>query len=102
MTVQPLANDLGLTVDTSCDRDDANCVTNLVDNYGSQGTGQNVLICWEHDNLTGIVEGLGDGNAPDYPDDVLVFCLGKEWMVLTRTDLILFGRILSLIIVSRL
>ena len=69
MTVQPLATDLGLTVDTSCDRDDADCVATLVENYGSEETGQNVLICWEHDNLTEIVEALGDSDAPDYPDD---------------------------------
>ncbi len=66
MTVQPLANDLGLTVDTSCDRDDAECVANLVEDYGGSG---NVLICWEHDNLTGIVTALGDTDAPYYPDD---------------------------------
>jgi len=66
MTVQPLANDLGLTVDTSCDRDDAECVANLVEGYRGSG---NVLICWEHDNLTGIVTALGDADAPYYPDD---------------------------------
>jgi hypothetical protein len=66
MTVQPLANDLGLTVDTSCDRDDPNCVADLVNSYGGSG---NVLICWEHDNLTDIAEALGASNAPDYPDD---------------------------------
>ena len=69
MTVQPLATDLGFPVDTSCDRDDADCVATLVQNYGSKETGQNVLICWEHDNLTGIVEALGDSDAPGYPDD---------------------------------
>jgi len=73
MTVQPLATDLGLIVDTSCDRDDADCVATIVENYGSEETGQNVLICWEHDNLTGIVEALGDSDAPDYPDDAYVF-----------------------------
>lgn len=70
MTVQPLANDLGLIIDTTCDRDDATCVANLVNNYGGNG---NILICWEHDNLTGIVEALGDSDAPDYPDDLCVF-----------------------------
>jgi len=74
MTVQPLANDLSLTVDTSCGRDDADCVADLVDNYGG---GQNILICWEHDNLTGIVEALGDNNAPDYPDKA--YASSKTW-----------------------
>lgn len=66
MTVQPLANDLGLTVDTSCDRDDADCINDLVQDYSG---GENILICWEHDALTSIVEALGADNAPDYPDD---------------------------------
>ena len=66
MTVQPLASGLGLTVDTSCDRDDADCVADLVDGYN--GTG-NILICWEHDNLSNIVEAMGDKNPPSYPDD---------------------------------
>ncbi|KAF2769309.1 hypothetical protein EJ03DRAFT_293317, partial [Teratosphaeria nubilosa] len=65
-TVEPLAQDLGLTVDTSCGRDDPDCVANVVDNYGGSG---NILICWEHDALTDIVETLGDGDAPTYPDD---------------------------------
>ena len=66
LTVQPLANDLGLSVDTSCTRDDAKCVKKLVKKYGGDG---NVLICWEHDNLTGIVEALGGDDAPEYPDE---------------------------------
>jgi hypothetical protein len=69
MTVQPVANDLGLAVNTSCDRDDADCVATLVANYVSEGSGKNILICWEHDNLTRIVQALGDSNAPEYPDD---------------------------------
>ncbi|KAB8070113.1 hypothetical protein BDV29DRAFT_194360 [Aspergillus leporis] len=65
-TVLPLAEDLGLTVDTTCDRDDHKCVKKAVENYTGEG---NVLICWEHDNLTDIVEKLGDHDAPTYPDD---------------------------------
>ncbi|KAE8443537.1 hypothetical protein EG329_001777 [Mollisiaceae sp. DMI_Dod_QoI] len=65
-TVQPLANDLGLSVDTSCDRDDQKCVAKLVDKYSGGG---NILICWEHDNLSDIVKALGDKKPPDYPDD---------------------------------
>ncbi|KUJ18966.1 putative phosphoglycerate mutase family protein [Mollisia scopiformis] len=65
MTVQPLATDLGLTVDTSCDRDDQKCVAALVDVYTGSG---NILICWEHGQLTNIVDALGDNNAPTYPD----------------------------------
>lgn len=66
MTVQPVANDLGLTVDTSCDRDDSDCVADLVDNYNGSG---NVLICWEHDALTDIAKSLGAKSPPSYPDN---------------------------------
>lgn len=38
----------------------------VVDAYDGDG---NILICWEHDALTNIVEELGDDDAPDYPDD---------------------------------
>ncbi|KAJ5691886.1 hypothetical protein N7462_001309 [Penicillium macrosclerotiorum] len=65
-TVKPLADDLGLTVDTSCDRDDPGCVKDVVDDYSGSG---NILICWEHDALHDIVKKLGDDDAPDYPDD---------------------------------
>lgn len=65
-TVEPLANSLGLTVDTSCGRDDSDCVANVVENYSGSG---NILICWEHGQLTDIVSALGDDDAPTYPDD---------------------------------
>ncbi|KAL1891992.1 hypothetical protein Sste5346_007336 [Sporothrix stenoceras] len=65
-TVQPLATDLGLTVDTSCDRDDESCVKDVVDGYSGSG---NILLCWEHDELTNIAEKLGADNVEDYPDD---------------------------------
>ncbi|OGE47821.1 hypothetical protein PENARI_c036G05845 [Penicillium arizonense] len=65
-TVEPLAEDLGLTIDTSCDRDDPGCVKDVVEGYNRSG---NILICWEHDALTGIVEKLGDRDAPSYPDN---------------------------------
>ena len=70
-TVEPLAKDLGITVDTSCDRDDSGCVKNVVNGY--DGTG-NILICWEHDALTDIAKELGDESAPSYPDDRSVHC----------------------------
>ncbi|KAL2845942.1 hypothetical protein BJY01DRAFT_247453 [Aspergillus pseudoustus] len=65
-TVLPLATDLGLEVDTSCDRDDPECVKDVVDGYDGEG---NILICWEHDALTDIIDELGDDNAPEYPSD---------------------------------
>ncbi|KAL3482685.1 hypothetical protein BJX62DRAFT_245650 [Aspergillus germanicus] len=65
-TVLPLANDLGLEVDISCDRDDPECVKDAIDDYDGDG---NILICWEHDALTDIVEELGMDDAPEYPGD---------------------------------
>lgn len=40
-TVQPVAADLGLTVDISCDRDDPKCVKKVVKKYKGEG---NILI----------------------------------------------------------
>lgn len=40
-TVSPLAADLGLKVDTSCDRDDSKCVEKVVKKYKGSG---NILI----------------------------------------------------------
>ncbi|KAL6789183.1 hypothetical protein J3E68DRAFT_430414 [Trichoderma sp. SZMC 28012] len=65
-TVTPLANDLGLTVDTSCGKTKSDCVADLVNDYKGSG---NILICWEHNELTNIVESLGVKKGPDYPDD---------------------------------
>lgn len=66
-TVKPVADDLGLTVDISCDRDDPECVEDVVKDYNGAG---NILIAWEHDALHDIVKELGAGkSAPDYPDD---------------------------------
>ncbi|KAK0549747.1 hypothetical protein OC845_002997 [Tilletia horrida] len=64
-TVEPLAQDLGLNVDTSCDRDDINCVADLVNNFASYSSGD-ILICWEHEELGNIGAAIGQGF--DYPD----------------------------------
>ncbi|PMB64531.1 hypothetical protein BM221_009370 [Beauveria bassiana] len=65
-TVKPLAADLGLSVDTHCDRDDPKCVKKAVQNYNGDG---NILICWEHKALTDLAEKLGADNVEDYPSD---------------------------------
>lgn len=62
----PLAGDLGLTVDISCERNDYKCVKDVVDNYKGEG---NILICWEHRRMSHIIEELGNEEAPIYPDD---------------------------------
>ncbi|KAJ5964998.1 uncharacterized protein N7479_004874 [Penicillium vulpinum] len=67
-TVKPLADDLGLEVDISCDRDDPGCVKQVVDKYDGKGL-TNILICWEHDAITDIMETMGLDDAPQYPDD---------------------------------
>ena len=67
--MEPLAEELGLTVDTSCSKTDYKCLKDAVKDYSGSG---NILICWEHDALTNIVEELGDNNAPTYPDDKYV------------------------------
>lgn len=68
-TILPLANSLSLTPDTSCTKSDASCVASLVSAY----TGfQNILICWEHSELTDIATALGDPDAPTYPSSKYV------------------------------
>ncbi|ATZ50553.1 hypothetical protein BCIN_06g00500 [Botrytis cinerea B05.10] len=62
-TVQPLATDLGITVDISCDRDDTDCVANTINGYEGEG---NILISWQHGALTDIAKALGDENAPKW------------------------------------
>ena len=65
--VLPLAGDLDLTVDVSCDRDDSNCVKKTVKAYAGTSNSKNVLICWEHDELTDIAGALGVKNPPGTP-----------------------------------
>ncbi|KAL4869864.1 hypothetical protein BDV12DRAFT_70233 [Aspergillus spectabilis] len=65
-TVLPVAQDLGLEVDISCDRDDPDCVKDAIEDYEGDG---NILICWQHGALTDILEELGVDDAPEYPDD---------------------------------
>lgn len=60
-TVEPLSEDLGITIDTSCQRDDQDCVANVVNNYDGPG---NILICWEHDQLNNIVKAINSDNDP--------------------------------------
>ncbi|KAI5115290.1 hypothetical protein M0805_005008, partial [Coniferiporia weirii] len=67
-TVTPLAESLGLTVDTSCSKTDASCVTSAVAAFAATSS-ENILICWEHGELTDIAEALGVEDAPEYPDD---------------------------------
>ncbi|KAJ5646276.1 hypothetical protein N7490_002648 [Penicillium lividum] len=65
-TVKPLARDLGMKVDISCNRDDARCVKKAIAKYNGDG---NILVCWEHHRMTDLVEELGYEDAPLYPDN---------------------------------
>ncbi|KAL5594481.1 hypothetical protein BROUX41_001413 [Berkeleyomyces rouxiae] len=68
-TVKPLADELGLKVDTSCKRGDMDCVKHTIKHYKGKG---NILVCWEHERLTQIVKTLGlkhKHHAPKYPSN---------------------------------
>lgn len=88
-TVKPLADDLGIIVDTSCGRDDPECVSDVIENYEGGG---NILVCWEHHRMTDLAEELGYEDAPFYPDDRLVYCAHQLHSILaylrSRYDLI--------------
>lgn len=64
LQVLPLATALGLKVDTSCGRDDEECVINAVEAYASTPGSRNVLICWEHKALTKLASELGIEHPP--------------------------------------
>ncbi|KIJ25481.1 hypothetical protein M422DRAFT_70226 [Sphaerobolus stellatus SS14] len=65
-TVTPLAEDLGLMVDTTCDRDDPQCVVDAVMNFASHSSAD-ILICWEHKALRDILKALGVAKPMRYP-----------------------------------
>ena len=65
-TVTPLAESLGLEIDISIPRDDAQGAANAAKSYRGPG---NVLVCWEHGQLAKIAEAMGvEGNFV-YPGD---------------------------------
>ncbi|KAK5992294.1 hypothetical protein PT974_05695 [Cladobotryum mycophilum] len=63
-TVLPLAKDLGIEIDDSCDQLDAHCVKKAINRYKGPG---NILICWEHKGLDKIVKKLGVKGRHHYP-----------------------------------
>jgi len=77
-TVLPLANALGLDIDTSVDRNDSQGVAEKVRNYNGQG---NILICWEHGQLQDIMQAIGISDAPAYPGTRfdLIFTVPPPW-----------------------
>jgi hypothetical protein len=65
-TLRPLADELGLTVDTDCERDDFEGLAAKIKSYKGEG---NILVCWEHKRLTDLALALGVHNPPAYPAD---------------------------------
>ena len=57
-----------MEIDLSCERDDSKCVKKLVKDWEEkveEGKEHgNILICWEHDALTKIMDKLGVKHAP--------------------------------------
>ncbi|GAA6016085.1 hypothetical protein JCM11491_000663 [Sporobolomyces phaffii] len=68
-TVKPIADELGLKVDTECEVDDAKCVRRKVEQYAKHGGKGDVLICWKHSMLNTIAHELGAPKTKAYPDD---------------------------------
>ncbi|GAA5840401.1 hypothetical protein JCM3766R1_000279 [Sporobolomyces carnicolor] len=68
-TVKPIADRLGLRVDTECQVDDARCVREKVERYAKRGGKGDVLICWKHSMLNVIAHELGAPKTRPYPDD---------------------------------
>ncbi|PWN33471.1 uncharacterized protein FA14DRAFT_180117 [Meira miltonrushii] len=65
-TVEPLAKDLGLTIDHHCSKDDTKCAKDSIKSYADNNNG-NILVCWEHQELGKI--GAALGGKFDYPSD---------------------------------
>ncbi|GIJ91152.1 hypothetical protein Asppvi_010117 [Aspergillus pseudoviridinutans] len=55
-TVKPLVDDLGVPFNIEIDRDDAAGVASAVNKYKGAS---NILICWEHHNLSNIAKAIG-------------------------------------------
>ncbi|KOS23112.1 hypothetical protein ESCO_003527 [Escovopsis weberi] len=63
-TVAPLAEDLGIEIDDSCEQMDTRCVKKAIKQYRGPG---NILICWEHKGLGKIIRKLGVKGKHRYP-----------------------------------
>ncbi|KAF8814777.1 putative phosphoglycerate mutase family protein [Phlegmacium glaucopus] len=87
MTVTPLAEELGLTVNTSCDRDDSDCVAKAVAKFAATSTA-NILICWEHSEINNIMKSLGLKSPPKYPDDAfnLIFTVQDQKFIAQTSE----------------
>jgi len=82
LTVDPTANELGLTIDTQFKNQQ---FLELVDKIQSLPQGTNILICWHHGKISQLLRALGadpEGLLPDgkWPGDVF------DWLIELRYD----------------
>ncbi|KAI9857118.1 MAG: hypothetical protein M1813_008609 [Trichoglossum hirsutum] len=93
-TVSPLAAQLSIKIDDSVSRDDADGAAKAARAYHGPG---NVLICWEHGQLSKIAEAIGvkkyaaDSGASGkvkYPDDRfdLIWTVGPPYKEIERVE----------------
>ncbi|SGY39247.1 BQ5605_C003g02182 [Microbotryum silenes-dioicae] len=66
-TVVALAEDLRLPVITDCNRNDPDCVVNLVQQFAKYSR-RDVLICWKHSFLLDLAKAFGSQARLEYPD----------------------------------
>jgi hypothetical protein len=82
LTVEPTANELGLTIDTQFKNQQ---FLELVDKIQSLPQGTNILICWHHGKIPQLLRALGanpEGLLPNgkWPGDVF------DWLIELRYD----------------
>ena len=65
-TLTPLANKLGLQIDTRAGRDD---IDDLIDHIKKLDANATAIVCWEHKVIRDIAKALGVDHAPDYYSD---------------------------------
>ena len=65
-TLTPIANKLGLQIDTRAGRDD---IDDLIDHIKKLDTNATAVVCWEHKVIRDIAKALGVDHAPDYYSD---------------------------------
>lgn len=67
-TVLPLAKELGIIIDVSCDKSNATCVKDAIATFSKNDLGGNVLVAWSQKRITNLVSAMGVGAAvPTYP-----------------------------------
>jgi broad specificity phosphatase PhoE len=82
LTLAPTAKALGLTIDSQYGN---NQFQKLADKIQSRLGGKNILICWHHGNIPGLLQALGanpDSVLPNgkWPSDVF------GWLIMLRYD----------------